>query len=143
MAVERFGVSIEKDLLERFDRMIRAKGYTNRSEAIRDLIRDALVEESVEREENVGFGTLTIVYNHDASNVVENLLHIQHEAHEHIISTNHIHISEELCMEVIALRGRIGEIKRLAERLRALKGVLQGKLVLVKAEEITHKSNHL
>lgn len=135
MVVERFGISIEKELLAKFDQMIKSKGYANRSEAIRDLIRDALLEESTQKGENFGFGTLTLVYDHDAGDVVEKLLHLQHEGHEHIISTTHIHISEQLCMEIIALRGKIADMKKLADKLRALKGVLQGKLVLVKAEE--------
>lgn len=135
MGVERFGVSIERELLAKFDKLIKAKGYSNRSEAIRDLIRDALLDEETAVENTEGFGTLTLVYDHDVGNVVEKLLHIQHESQAHIISTTHIHISEHLCMEVLALRGKIKEMKELAERLRALKGVYQGKLVVVKGEE--------
>ncbi|MCX8173479.1 MAG: nickel-responsive transcriptional regulator NikR [Thermoplasmata archaeon] len=133
MGVERFGVSIEKELLSRFDRMIKDKGYTNRSEAIRDLIRDALLEREAGIEKKNGFGALTIVYDHDAGNVVENLLHLQHEWHANIISTTHIHLSEHLCMELIALRGEIIEMNKIADHLRAQKGVLHGKLMVIKA----------
>lgn len=135
MSVERFGVSIEKDLLTKFDRMIKDKGYANRSEAIRDLIRDALLETDLGNENKEGFGTLTLVYDHDAGDVVENLLHIQHEWHDHIISTTHIHVSEHLCMEVLAIRGEISKIKKLSDNLRALKGVLHGKLVFANVSD--------
>lgn len=135
MGVERFGVSIEKELLAKFDAMIKDKGYANRSEAIRDLIRDALLEAASEIEKKEGFGTVTIVYDHDAGDVVEKLLHLQHEWHEHIISTTHIHLSEHLCMEIIALHGRMLEMKKISEHLRALKGVHHGKLVVVKASD--------
>ncbi|MEM4161333.1 MAG: nickel-responsive transcriptional regulator NikR [Thermoplasmata archaeon] len=134
MVVERFGVSIERELLAKFDRLIKARGYTNRSEAIRDLIRDALLEEATAAEDAEGFGTLTLVYDHDAGDVVEKLLHIQHRWHAYIVSTTHIHISKHLCMEILALRGKMTEMKKLAENLRALKGVLYGKFVAVKGE---------
>ncbi|MGC8912526.1 MAG: nickel-responsive transcriptional regulator NikR [Thermoplasmata archaeon] len=133
MGVERFGVSIDKKLLEKFDVLIKSKGYSSRSEAIRDLIRDAINEE--ETEEGSGFGTLTLVYDHEAGNVVEKLLEIQHHGHDHIISTTHIHLSAHLCMEIVALRGRIPVMKKISERLRALKGVLLGKLVIVRPAE--------
>ncbi|MEM3396022.1 MAG: nickel-responsive transcriptional regulator NikR [Thermoplasmata archaeon] len=135
MGVERFGVSVEKDLLDKFDAMIKSKGYANRSEAIRDLIRDALLETASEIETTEGFGTLTLIYDHDAGDVVEKLLHLQHDWHDHIISTTHIHISEHHCMEIIAIKGKILEMKKLAEHLRALKGVLHGKLVVIKAAD--------
>jgi CopG family nickel-responsive transcriptional regulator len=133
MSIERFGVSVESKLLQKFDMLIKSKGYTTRSEAIRDLMREEIVESDAELENAEGFGSLTLVYDHDAGDVVEKLLHIQHEFHDHIISTTHIHIDAEHCMEMIALRGKISEIKKIGDRLRALKGVLYGKLVVAKS----------
>lgn len=133
MTVERVGVSFEPELLDRFDVLIKAKGYTNRSEAIRDLVRKSLIESEVEGEKGDVIGTLTIVYDHEAPNVTNRLLHLQHHHHSEISSTTHIHVDEQTCLEVLVLRGRGEEIRELADNIRAVKGVKHGELVLTKA----------
>ena len=120
--ITRFGISIEKDLLEKFDRLIGKKGYTNRSEAIRDLIREALVQKSwVEGKE--GVGTITMVYNHHQRELTEKLTDIQHHCHKDILSTQHVHLDHDNCLEVIMVKGRPSRIEELANRLRACRGV--------------------
>ncbi|MCJ2562662.1 MAG: nickel-responsive transcriptional regulator NikR [Candidatus Thermoplasmatota archaeon] len=133
MTVERVGVSFEPELLDRFDALIKAKGYTNRSEAIRDLVRRSLIESEVEDEKGDVIGTLTIIYDHDAPNVTNRLLHIQHHHHSDISSTTHIHVDEQTCLEVLVVRGRGDDIRELADNIKAIKGVKHGELVLTKA----------
>jgi len=133
MTVERVGVSFEPELLDRFDALIKAKGYTNRSEAIRDLVRKSLIESEVEDEKGDVIGTLTIIYDHDAPNVTNRLLHIQHHHHSEISSTTHIHVDEQTCLEVLVVRGRGDDVRELADNIKAIKGVKHGELVLTKA----------
>ncbi len=130
MAVERVGVSFEPELLKKFDDLIKAKGYTNRSEAIRDLIRKALIETEIEKGEAIG--TLTIIYNHDEGNITNKLLHLQHHHHEEILSTTHVHVDEHTCLEVIIVRGKAEKIRKLADKIKAMKGVKYGELVIAK-----------
>jgi CopG family nickel-responsive transcriptional regulator len=129
--IERIGVSLEKDLLEQFDRLIGQKGYATRSEAIRDLIRDALVQrhwsESASREEQVA--VVTLVYDHDSSSLAHRLAHIQHENHRAVVSALHVHMDEHNCLEVLVLRGRAREVLRMGEGLVSTKGVKYGKVV--------------
>ncbi len=133
MTVERVGVSFEPELLDRFDALIKTKGYTNRSEAIRDLVRKSLIESEVEDEKGDVIGTLTIIYDHDAANVANRLLHIQHHHHSEISSTTHIHVDEQTCLEVLVVRGRGDDVRELADNIKAIKGVKHGELVLTKA----------
>jgi len=133
MTVERVGVSFEPELLVKFDVLIKAKGYTNRSEAIRDLVRKSLIESEVEGEKGDVIGTLTIIYDHEAANVTNRLLHLQHHHHSEISSTTHIHVDEQTCLEVLVVRGKGNEIRELADNIRAIKGVKHGELVLTKA----------
>lgn len=132
MTVERVGVSFEPELLDRFDALIKTKGYTNRSEAIRDLVRKSLIESEVEDEKGDVIGTLTIIYDHDAANVANRLLHIQHHHHSEISSTTHIHVDEQTCLEVLVVRGRGDDVRELADNIKAIKGVKHGELVLTK-----------
>jgi CopG family nickel-responsive transcriptional regulator len=129
--IERIGVSLENDLLEQFDQLIETKGYVTRSEAIRDLIRDALVQrqwsEAQSREEQVA--VVTLVYDHDSSSLAQKLAHIQHENHKAVVSALHIHMDEHNCLEVLVLRGRAREVLRMGEGLISTKGVKHGKLV--------------
>ncbi len=129
--LERIGVSLEDELLERFDKLIAEKGYVNRSEAIRDLIRDALVQrswsESNGREERVA--VVTIVYDHDSSSLAQKLAHIQHENHKAVVSTLHVHMDEHNCLEVLVLRGRGKDVISMGEGLTSTKGVKYGKLI--------------
>ena len=129
--LERIGVSLEDELLTRFDELIAEKGYVNRSEAIRDLIRDALVQrswsESDGREERVA--VVTLVYDHDSSSLAQKLAHIQHENHRAVVSALHVHMDEHNCLEVLVLRGRAKEVVSMGEGLVSTKGVKYGKLV--------------
>jgi len=124
----RFGVSIDNKLLKRFDALITEKGYVNRSEAIRDLIRDMLVSEDIANPDAESIGTLTLVYSHDVRELSEKLNDIQHHNHKIIISTTHIHLDEHNCLEVLILRGKAKEVKLIADRLLAVKNVRHGKL---------------
>ncbi len=130
--IERIGISLEKELLERFDELISAKGYENRSEAIRDLIRDALVQRSWssdtgQREERVA--VVTLVYDHDSSSLAQKLAHIQHENHKAVVSALHVHMDAHNCLEVLVLRGRGKDVLAMGEGLVSTKGVKYGKLV--------------
>jgi len=129
--IERIGVSLENDLLEPFDQLIAQKGYASRSEAVRDLIRDALVQrqwsEAASREEQVA--VVTLVYDHDSSSLAQKLAHIQHENHKAVVSALHVHMDEHNCLEVLVLRGRAREVLRMGEGLISTKGVKHGKVI--------------
>jgi CopG family nickel-responsive transcriptional regulator len=130
MTVTRFGVSLDENLLKRFDRLIADKGYANRSEAIRDLIRDSLVSEQWEAGTEETAGTITLVYSHDTRELNDTLNEIQHHHHAAVISTMHIHLDGHNCLEVLVVRGKGREIKKIADRLIGTKGVVHGKLTL-------------
>jgi CopG family nickel-responsive transcriptional regulator len=129
----RFGVSMEKSLLMEFDLLCEEKGYATRSEAIRDMIRNLLVEKQLGNENTEAVGTLTLVYNHHQRELEEKLTEYQHQHLHSIISTVHIHLTHHLCLEVMLLKGKAKEIKRIADALIATKGVKHGKLVLTAA----------
>ena len=133
MTVERVGVSFEPELLNKFDALIKAKGYTNRSEAIRDLVRKALIESEIEAEKGKVIGTLTIIYNHEVGDVTNRLLHLQHHHLAEITSTTHIHIDEHMCLEMMIVRGKAKNVRNLADNIKAIKGVKHGELVITKA----------
>jgi CopG family nickel-responsive transcriptional regulator len=128
----RFGVSAEEELIVNFDRLSADKGYNNRSEALRDLMRDALVQARLDKFPDTAnvLGSLTLVYDHHAREISERMGEIQHERYGLVVSVLHVHISHDDCMEVIALRGRAGAIRELANTLLSLKGVKHGKLFL-------------
>lgn len=128
--VIRFGISIDDKLLENFDRLIEDKGYMNRSEAIRDLIRDALVERKWEAGDEETVGTVTLVYNHHVRDLSDKLTEHQHHHHEQIVSTLHVHLDAHNCLEVLVVRGKAKEVKRIADELIGTKGVKHGKLVM-------------
>lgn len=127
--VARFGVSADERLIQRFDALIAEKGYVNRSEAVRDLMRNALVEEQWRDGEGVAVGTVTLVYDHHTTDLADKLTEHQHAHHETIISTLHIHLDHHHCLEVVVLRGQVREIGRLASELIGTKGVKHGKFV--------------
>jgi CopG family nickel-responsive transcriptional regulator len=130
----RFGVSIDQQLLERFDRLIADKGHLNRSEAIRDQIRSALVEEQLRCDgESAAIGTVTLVYDHHTRDLADKLTEHQHSHHDAIISSLHVHLDAHHCLEVVVVRGTAAEVKRLADELLGTKGVKHGKLVLTTA----------
>lgn len=130
--VTRVGVSFEPELLRKFDALIKAKGYTNRSEAIRDLVRKSLIESEVSSGKGGVIGTLTIIYDHDVGDINDTLIHLQHHYHEEIQSTTHIHVDEHICLEVLVVKGNIKRVKKLADNLKAIKGVKHGELVVTK-----------
>ena len=125
--IVRFGVSLEKELLDKFDRLIKEKKYPNRSEAIRDLIRENLVKrEWIEGKEVAG--AITLVFDHHKRELVNILTDIQHDFHTLIISSQHIHLDHDNCLEIIVVRGKPTEVRELADKLRAAKGVKYGSL---------------
>ena len=132
MTVERVGVSFEPELLSKFDALIKAKGYTNRSEAIRDLVRKSLIESEIEAEKGEVIGTFTIIYDHDVGDVTNRLLHLQHHHHSEISSTTHIHVDEHTCLEVLVVRGKANNVRKLTDNIKALKGVKHGELIITK-----------
>ena len=127
--IARFGVSIPNSLLTNFDQLIQQKGYENRSEAIRDLIRDLLVKQEWESNKET-VGTITIVYNHHTRQLSEVLTNLQHEFHKAIISTLHVHLDQHNCLEVLVIKGKGNELKKISDRLIGTKGVKHGKLSL-------------
>ncbi len=128
----RFGVSVERDLFQEFEDRITAKGYTNRSEAIRDLMRDFLLEERLtQNEEEQVVGTITIIYNHQIRDLSDRLTEIQHDYHHGIISTLHVHLDALYCLEVLVVRGKLTEVQLMAGKMLSMKGVLHGKLLTV------------
>lgn len=131
----RFGVSIERELLERFDREVVSKGYANRSEAIRDLIRDQLVEAEWSGEDDEVAGTITLVYNHHVRGLTDLLLDLQHRHQDLIVSVMHVHLAHERCLEVLVIKGRAGEAREVAGRLLGIKGVIHGKLTATSTGE--------
>jgi CopG family nickel-responsive transcriptional regulator len=128
MGITRFGISLDNILLERFDGLIGKKGYANRSEAIRDLIRDSLVMEEWESSTAETVGAITIVYSHDTRELTDTLTDLQHRYYASIISSMHIHLDEHNCLEVIVVKGKARDIKAIADRLIGTKGVKHGKL---------------
>ena len=123
----RFGVSLERTLIDKFDRYIREKNYTNRSEALRDLIRQELIKkEWVEGDEVAG--AITLIYDHHRKDLLNKITDIQHKFQKLIISTQHVHLDHDNCLEIVAVRGESGGVQRLADTLRSIKGVKHGTL---------------
>ena len=112
--------------------MIKSQGYANRSEAIRDLVRKAIIDSDVKAEKGEVIGTLTIVYDHDVGDVTHKLMYIQHHHHMEITFTSHIHIDEQNCLEVLVVRGRAKDVRQLSDNIKAVKGVKTGELVITK-----------
>ena len=123
----RFGVSLEKSLLDRFDDLIREKQYTNRSEALRDMIRRELVQREWQGGSDVA-GAITLIYDHHKRDVMSKVTDTQHAFQAVIISTQHIHLDHHNCLEIIAARGKAEEVQRLADALTSIKGVRHGTL---------------
>ena len=131
--ITRFGVSISPDLLKKFDKMIKKEGYENRSEAIRDLIRSDLISDNRRNPDENVIGTLTMIYDHHTGNLTNKLLDLQHNHHSEILSTTHIHIDHYNCLEVLVLKGKSGRVQKLADSIKALKGIKHGELVITKS----------
>ena len=126
----RFGVSIPEDLLDKFDALISEQGYTNRSEAIRDLIRDRLVGDHWTELEHEVVGTVTVVYDHEQSDLAQKLTQIQHQQHDLIVSSVHVHLDHHNCLEVLIMRGTAGDVKKTGDKLIATRGVKHGKITM-------------
>jgi len=131
--ITRFGVSIEPDLLKKFDKIIKKEGYANRSEAIRDLVRRDLIREENKDPNAESIGTLTMIYDHHTGNLTNKLLDLQHDHTKEILSTTHIHIDHNNCLEVLVLKGKTGKIQKLADNIKSLKGIKHGELVMTKS----------
>jgi CopG family nickel-responsive transcriptional regulator len=126
--IERFGVSIDSDLLAGFDRMIAEKGYPSRSEAVRDLVRGLMVREKWGLPEGIVVGAITLVYDHQARMLDYKLTHLQHDYHDLIRFSTHLHLDERHCVQVVIVGGPAGRVRELADRLSALKGVKHAEL---------------
>ena len=137
--ISRFSVSLEADLLERFDRFCEECKIATRSEAIRQLLNEKLTNVSWAEDASHAAGTLTLVFDHHRHKLVEQMLEVQHRHTDLIVSTTHIHLDQDMCLEVIVLRGRAMEIQKVAAELQGLKGIAQGKLVLARAD---HSHGH-
>jgi CopG family transcriptional regulator, nickel-responsive regulator len=133
----RFGVSLEDDLLSKFDRLIKRRKYTNRSEAIRDLIREELVKKEWTENREVT-GAITVVYDHHARELVNKVMDIQHDYHDSILSTQHIHLDHHNCFEIIVTKGKATEIEKLFMKLKSLKSVKHaGFLMATKGKDLS------
>jgi CopG family transcriptional regulator, nickel-responsive regulator len=128
--LSRIGVAINSALLAKFDELIAKRGYTNRSEAFRDLIRDELVQKTWESPDSEVVGTVTLVYDHHVRMLNEKLTDMQHDHHEQILSTLHVHLDHDNCLEVLVVRGKARHVQAIAEKLISTKGVKHGRLIL-------------
>jgi CopG family transcriptional regulator, nickel-responsive regulator len=126
----RFTISLPPRLLQQLDALVRAKGFDNRSQAVADMIRDRLVDHIQESDDKEIAGTITLVYDHHKPNLQMDLTDFQHDHHQSIISTMHVHLDHHNCLEVLVLRGKVAEIKRMADRLLSIKGLKHGKLTV-------------
>jgi len=128
--VTRFGVSIEADLLSRFDSFIQKRGIPNRSEGFRELIRARLIDEEAGDKNTFALGVISLVYEHHKRDLQEHLTEVQHEHHHEIISTTHVHIDHDRCLEVILVKGKVGVIRQIATELSTPKGIQHSKLII-------------
>jgi CopG family transcriptional regulator, nickel-responsive regulator len=131
--LSRIGVAIETDLLAEFDALIARRGYPSRSEAFRDLIRDALVQESAASGNTRVVGTITLVFAHQVRLLSEKLTSLQHSFHHAVLSTLHVHLDHDNCLEVVVVRGKAMEVRRIADALISMKGVMHGRLTVTSA----------
>ncbi len=127
--LKRFGISLESDLSDQFDEYLKETGYTNRSEAVRDLIRDALIKRLWKGGDAEAAGAVIIVYDHHLYELSKKLTDLQHDHFEHIVSTMHVHLDHHNCLEVVLLKGKAKDIQRLADSLIAVRGVKHGQFV--------------
>ena len=133
--ITRFSVSLEDDLLEQFDRYCNRQQLATRSEAIRQLLREKLTKEAWAGKSQDAAGTLTLVYDHHRPQLRNHLVKLQHDHHDLIVSTLHAHLTHDVCLEVILLRGPSDRLQKIASQLRGLKGIFQGELVMASAEQ--------
>lgn len=129
----RFGVSLEKVLLDQFDALLRGKKYTSRSEAIRDLIRQEIVRRKWGEDREVA-GAITYIYDHHQRDLLNRVVDLQHDFQKLILSTQHVHLDHDHCLEIVAVKGKASDILHLADQLRAVKGVRHGTLSMSSTE---------
>ena len=134
----RVAISLDEDLLTDFDKLCDRMGYTNRSEAIRDLIRAKLVSEAWQTHPHHTVAALSLVYDHEASGLAQKLTHLQHESHANVVSSMHVHLDHHNCLEVLVLRGPGDDIRRIGGRLLATKGVKHGQLMMTTTGQHVH-----
>ena len=146
--LSRIGIALDSELLQRFDRSIEKSGYTNRSEAFRDLIRDRLVREQISAPDTTVVGSVTLIYGHHAHGITEKLTDLQHEHHDLVVSTTHAHLDLESCLEVLIVHGKAARVEHFADLLIGLKGVQHGRLVMtvpgkaIVGDDGDHAHNH-
>ena len=131
--LSRIGIAIDADLLAEFDRLIGKRGYASRSEAFRDRVRDALINEAAAADKAPVVGTVTLVYDHHQRMLSDRLTAVQHEFHQSMLSTLHVHLDHDNCLEVVVVRGPAGKVRQVADRLISMKGVKHGRLTLTRA----------
>ena len=134
--LKRFGVSMEGNLLRKFDHLVKQRGYENRSEAVRDLVRDALIQQSWEDNEQIVAGTILLFYNHHQRNLLEELTNIQHSMHDLVLATTHFHLDHNSCLELIVVKGKVKDIQKFSNSLTSLKGVEYGKFTVAPVEQV-------
>jgi CopG family nickel-responsive transcriptional regulator len=137
----RFSVAIGGELLEKFDQYRELHRHPNRSEAVRGLMRGALMEELITNDESEAMGVVTLIYDHHASRISRRLTDVQHHHLDQVVTTTHVHLDEHRCLEVILLRGPVRQIRELADNLIGTKGVETGRLVLASAHPIPDLNN--
>jgi CopG family nickel-responsive transcriptional regulator len=140
--VVRFSVSLEPDLLDKFDRYCAEQQFATRSEAVRQLLRETLTGHEFSADAEDAAATLTIVYDHHKTSLMEKLLELQHRHAEMVVSTMHVHLDHDHCLEVIVLRGRSARLQQMAAELKGLKGIHQGQLVLARTSPQGHSHGH-
>jgi CopG family nickel-responsive transcriptional regulator len=144
----RFSVAIGGELLRKFDQYRELHRYPNRSEAVRGLMRDALIEEAITQDESEAMGVVTLIYDHHISRISRRLTDVQHHHLDRVVTTTHVHLDEQRCLEVILLRGPARAIRELANDLIGTKGVETGRLVLASAQPLpgrngeSHTAHH-
>ncbi|MDR6554589.1 nickel-responsive transcriptional regulator NikR [Paenibacillus qinlingensis] len=138
----RFGISMPHSLIEQFDRLIALQGYDNRSEAIRDLARKALLTSSSMQPEEMVAGTIVMVYDHEIRDLPITLMELQHDYHHAIISTMHIHLNHQQCLEILVVRGEVQKLRELQQRIQVLKGVGYAELSVTHVDEQGHSHGH-
>jgi CopG family nickel-responsive transcriptional regulator len=138
----RFGISMPQSLIEQYDRLIALQGYDNRSEAIRDLTRKALLTSSAMQPDETVAGTIVMVYDHHISDLPITLMELQHEYHHAIISTMHIHLNHQQCLEILVVRGKVQKLRELQQQIQVLKGVGYAELSVTHVDEHGHSHEH-
>lgn len=132
--VTRIGVSLEPDLLKKFDGLIKKKGYGTRSKAVRDLIRKELVKEIAVAENKQVYGTITMVYDHHVGGLTDKLLTYQHDYRDNIMTTSHVHLDHDNCLEVVVVKGKAKSVKEMADKIASIRGVRHGELSITGLE---------